>query len=49
MSREWIDYQNLHLTGDYNMTMVRLKEEELDYLKRITVAIEKLCKDGESI
>ena len=43
MSREWIDYQNLHLTGDYNATMVRLKEEELDYLKRIVVVLEKLC------
>lgn len=43
MSREWIDYHNIHLTSEYNRVIVRLKEEELDYLKRITVALEKLC------
>lgn len=46
MSRDWIDYNNLHMTGEYNRAMVRLKEEELDYLKRITVALEKLSGDG---
>ena len=45
MSRKWIDYQNIHLDGTYNKTIVRLKEEELDYLKRITVALEKLVKE----
>lgn len=30
MSRDWIDYNNLHMTGEYNRAMVRLKEEELD-------------------
>ena len=46
MSREWIDYRNIHINGEYNKTIVRLKEEELDYLKRITFAIEKMA-NGE--
>ena len=37
-----IDYGNLHLQGDYNRAMIRLKEEELDYLERIAICLEKL-------
>ena len=36
---------NLHVNGEYRRVMVRLKEEELDYLERITVALEKLSGD----
>lgn len=35
-----IDYQNLHITGEYNRTIVRLKEEELNYLERLCKILE---------
>lgn len=37
---------NLHFDSEYRKVMIRLKEEELDYLKRITIALEKLMCDG---